>query len=245
MKTFYWTTRLNFGDLLTPLLIARFCYPLTATFSSAKDSQLIAVGSLLHHLDSSYTGVIAGTGSLYKDKKYWFPKAKILALRGYLTLNQVNPKGIIAIGDLGLLADELIPQQDRVYELGVVPHWSDTQLGNDPKFLQYNPLIIDVTQDPLKVITQIAQCKKIVASSLHAIILADAFFIPRRIELAPDMISNPYEGGDFKWRDYSSSIGAKFELGKTIEPSRNAITERQHELFDVLKEIKSLFSKDV
>lgn len=200
------------------------------------------VGSLLHQLPKDYKGIIAGCGSLYAGREYSFPEAKILAVRGWLTLSQLkSKKGFVALGDPGLLADELVPPEDRVYELGVVPHWSDTQLAKDERFIKYNPFIIDVSQPPLKVISEIARCKKIVSSSLHGIILADAFGIPRRVELAPHMISNPYEGGTFKWEDYSSSIGMKFVTGLTQEPERYKVTERQHELFDVLQEVKRLF----
>lgn len=240
IKTYYWTVKPNFGDLLTPLLLKRFT-GLSSTLTSPAEAQLVMIGSILHQLPSNYMGVIAGCGSLLY-RGYIFPSAKILAVRGPLTFDSISyKKGHIVLGDPGLLADELVPPQDRIYELGVVPHWSDTALAQDPRFSIYNPKIIDVTKDPLQVITEIAQCKKIVSSSLHAIILADAFGIPRRIELAPDMISNPYEGGTFKWEDYSLSIGMKFITGLTQEPERSRITERQHELFDVFQEIKRLF----
>jgi len=244
MRTYYWTKKPNFGDLLTPLLLKRFT-GLPSTLSTPQDAELVMVGSILHHLSSDYKGVIAGCGAL-QPLHYWFPKANILAVRGPLTLHSIkSKKGYIVLGDPGLLADELVPPQDRIYELGVVPHWSDTQLAKDERFTKYDPKIIDVTQDPLKVITEIAQCKKIVSSSLHGIILADAFYIPRRIELAPDMISNPFEGGTFKWEDYSLSIGMKFKTGLTQEPERNKITERQHELYDVMQEIKGIFKKTI
>lgn len=243
MKVYYWKEKENFGDLLTPLLVKRFCN-LPSRWSKVNDSQLVMVGSILHHLPSNYEGVIAGCGSLY-PKPLTFPKAKILAVRGPKTLQLLGIKSKnIVLGDPGLLADELILPQDKIYELGVVPHWSDASLSRDQRFTKYNPKIIDVSLDPIKVITEIARCKKVVSSSLHGVVLADAFGIPRRIELAPDMISNPYEGGIFKWEDYSASIGMKFVTGITQEPSRNAITERQHELFDIMQEIKRFFSKD-
>ena len=240
MNIYYWKDKKNFGDLLTGLLIKKFT-SLPSTWTEPAKSELIMVGSILDKLPEDYSGVIAGCGKLHEHTKVNFPGAKILALRGPLTAAGV--KGSFALGDPGLLADELVGYQDKKWELGIIPHWTDHTLEKNPIFLKYNPKIIRVSDDPLKVIREIGSCKKIVSSSLHGIILADAFGIPRRIEIAPRMISNPKtEGGIFKWNDYSLSINMKLRIGLTQEIDRNIITERQHELFDVLQEVKKLFS---
>lgn len=241
MKIYYWNARKNFGDQLTALLIKRFTR-LNSEWSNPKDAELVMVGSVLEHLPENFNGVIAGTGKLHFKSKLSFPNAKILGVRGKLTAKHLNLKGDYVLGDAGLLANELVPLEDRIYELGIVPHWSDTILGKDPRFTKYNPKIIRVSDDPLKVIREIGQCKKIVASSLHGIITADAFNIPRRIEIAPNMLQKPdTEGGLYKWHDYSSSLGIILKIGVTQEIDRNIITTRQHELFDMLQEIKSIF----
>jgi hypothetical protein len=153
-------------------------------------------------------------------------------------------RGNYAIGDPGLLADELIKPQEKKYNLGIVPHWTDRTLEKNPLFTQFKPKIIRVSDDPIKVIEEIAQCRKIVSSSLHGIILADALNIPRRFEVAPRILSHPHqEGGLFKFHDYASSIGMKLEIGKLQQANYNNITEKQHQLFDVLEEIKSLFTQ--
>jgi hypothetical protein len=60
-------------------------------------------------------------------------------------------------------------------------------------------------------------------------ILADAFGIPRRVEICKEMEK---DGGDFKFRDYSASIQTRFETGKTMEPSRFRIEDVQFGIFD-------------
>jgi pyruvyltransferase len=253
IKEYHWSAKPNFGDLLTPLLIDRFIH-LPHIQASPQEANLVIVGSILEHIpnnwDNAWNGVIAGAGFLHENSKM-VVKRKVLAVRGPMTASRIltsstgcafkKYEGVLA--DPGLIADELVPEQIKQYNLGIVPHWTDTSLALNPIFKKFNPLIINVADDPLKVIAQIGQCKKIVSSSLHGIILADAFGIPRRIELSPRALSHPQqEGGTFKWRDYSASINMKFETGITQEPDRNIIIEKQHELFDVLTEVKSIFS---
>jgi len=239
VKTYYWRAKSNFGDLLGPLLLKRFA-GLSVEWTVPEFSQIVTVGSVLEKLPEDYTGIIAGSGKLHEKTQLNFPNAKILAVRGPLTAKGLT--GDFVLGDAALLADELVKREDKQYDLGVIPHWTDTKLEHDTRFTRYDPHIIRVDDDPLEVIREIGRCKKIVSSSLHGIIIADAFGIPRRIEIAPRMLSHPHqEGGLFKWKDYSASIGMRLEVGKTQEARRFDITERQHELYDVFKEIKRIF----
>lgn len=244
MKLYSWQVKKNFGDLLSSLLIEKFTH-LRWEHSKPDDADLVVVGSILEHLPEHWNGVIAGAGKLHEKSKLKFPHAKILAVRGPLTAKDFKGKGHhnIVLGDPGLLADELVPMQDKEYILGLIPHWSDTSLEHNPIFTKYRPKIIRVDDDPIKVITEISKCQKIVSSSLHGIVLADAFGIPRRIEIAPRMLSHPHqEGGIFKWQDYAASLDMKLEIGLTQEVDRNLIAEKQFELFDVFEEIKKIFS---
>jgi pyruvyltransferase len=243
MKIYYWRGVKNFGDLLAPLLLKRFAH-VSADWAAQKEADAVIVGSILDLMPADYGGVIAGCGKLHEETKIDFPHAKILGLRGPLTAKGV--KGSFALGDPGLLADEMVGYKDKEYNLGIIPHWTDKTLEFDPRFKNFNPRIIRVGDDPMHFIEEVAKCKKIVSSALHGIILADAFGIPRRIEISPKAISHPkQEGGLFKWRDYSESIGMKLEIGLTQEVNHNKITERQHEIYDVLEEIGSLFRSGV
>lgn len=246
MKLYYWKQKKNFGDLLGPLLVKKFSR-LDSEWGDMFESKLVVVGSILEHLPWFYDGVIAGCGMLHEDKEIAFPYAKLLAVRGPLTAIRIKYRRSIGVfGDPGLIADSLVGEQDRIYDLGIIPHWTDKELEHNPIFKKFNPKIIRVDDDPLEVIKQIGQCKKIVSSSLHGIIVADAFGIPRRIEIPPLALSRPkQEGGLFKWRDYSASIELPFEIGVTQEADRNTIIDKQNELFDVFDEIKSIFSKEV
>ncbi len=85
----------------------------------------------------------------------------------------------------------------------------------------------------MTVFRQIGQCKRIVTSSLHGLIVADAFGgIPRRLELSPALAK---EGGDFKYRDYHASIHMPFVPGKMGEPNRWAVEDVKYAVYDAFK----------
>jgi len=235
---YYWQGRRNFGDLIAPLLLKRFAR-LDARWATEATADLVLIGSVLDRLSDNYRGIIAGAGKLHEHTKRTFPDARLLGFRGPLTARGF--RGNFVLADPGLLADELVELPEKQYDLGLVPHWTDHDLEHNETFLRYDPLIIRVGDDPLDVIRQIGSCKKIVSSALHGIILADAFGIPRRIEIAPRMLTHAHqEGGIFKWRDYSASLGMAFEVSVTQEADRNRVVELQHELFDLFWEIRGL-----
>ena len=238
VKAYYWRSKPNFGDLLTPLLLRHFAH-LDTVWAEPAQARLVGSGSVLDQLPEDWTGVVAGAGKLHEEKRLSLPRASILAVRGPLSARGLH--GDLVLADLGLLADELVGLEEKQWNLGLIPHWTDTTLEHDPRFTRYDPLVIRVADDPLEVIRQIGRCKKIVSSSLHGIILADALAIPRRIEMAPRMLSHPQqEGGVFKWRDYAASLNMSLEIGLTQEANQNFVLGKQYELYDVLAEVKSL-----
>jgi pyruvyltransferase len=186
-------------------------------------------------LPPQWEGMVIGSGKLRDTSKVDLSKATVLALRGPLTAASVNARKGFVLGDPGLLADELVPEVEKIHQLGIVPHWSDTKLEHRPEFKKFNPVIIRPSGDPLEVIRQIGQCRKIVASSLHGIIVADAYGIPRRIEMTERFAK---EGGDFKFRDYSATVGLEFKVGVTQDAPRSKVQDRQHELYDVFQDVE-------
>jgi pyruvyltransferase len=237
---YYWRDVPNWGDLLAPLLLERFA-GIKATWATICGSDIVTVGSVLEHVPPQWAGWICGAGKLYEDSRLHLHTntATILALRGPLTARQCPP-GSYAIGDPGLLAPDLIRppyEPDKLYDLGVLPHWADDHLARDPRFTGdgWTTRLINPLQDPVTVIREISNCQKIVTSSLHGMILADGFGIPRRFEPAPHWGSD--QGGMFKYRDYLASIGAPFIVGKTTTVSRLRVEDRRYELQEAYEEL--------
>jgi len=244
-KAYWWRGTPNFGDLLAPLLLDRYA-GIKAEWAPICGASIVSVGSILEHVAPLWPGYIIGSGKLYEDSRLHLHTgtATILGVRGPLTARQCPP-GTQMLGDPGLLAAELIddPEPEKTYDLGIVPHWSDAHLATDKRFFSDNwhTQVIDPTQDPMTVICQISRCQKIVTSSLHGMIIADSFGIPRRFEPAKNWDKN--QGGTFKHRDYLASIGAPWVVGEQTTVSRLAVADRCYELLDAYDELGRLVRK--
>jgi pyruvyltransferase len=235
VSAFWWRGVVNWGDTLTPLLLKRFAH-LDVEWAKADEAHIACVGSILGNLvKSEYNGIILGSGKLFENGVVPYKNSKILALRGPLTAHGVP--GDYVLGDPGLLADELVNVETKKYNLGIVPHWSDKTLATDPRFAQYNPVVINPHGDALEVVRQIGECKKIVSSSLHGLIVADSFSIPRRFEATGNWQN---EGGQFKVKDYNEAVGVQHEVGLTQEANWNRVADIKNNLFDAFKEFRRL-----
>lgn len=235
LKAYWWNAVPNFGDAIAPLLLNHF---LIEHFSKVKiewdtvsRSSVASIGSILEHLPPLWDGYILGSGKLKEHSQlHNMSRAKVLAVRGPLSAKAF--RGSIALGDPGLLANELVGHQEKKFDLGIVPHWKDTELVDRFSKIIKPPtsvLIISPREEPLTVLRKIGSCRRIVTSSLHGMIVADAFGgIPRRVELCAALDK---EGGDFKFRDYSAAIKTPFEAGKMMEPRRFLVDDAKFAIY--------------
>ena len=232
VKAFYWDDRPNFGDRLTPHLLQRFS-GVESEWSDVGDADVVATGSILEHVPEGWGGCVLGSGRLHENSGLHLAKASVMALRG--PLSAAGVPGDYALGDPGLLADELVTVETRDITLGLLPHWSDTSLKYDHRFQPYHPVLIRPWEDVLSVLGMIGRCQKIVTSSLHGLIVADAFGIPRRFEPAPRFGVVPHEGGVFKFRDYNASVGLPFKVGETQRARWQVVEDRKSGLYDAFR----------
>jgi pyruvyltransferase len=162
----------------------------------------MAVGSILHFMNEK--SVVWGTGLRFSDKKLKKPN-KICAVRGPLTRDIVIKNNIECpevYGDPVLLLPKFYyPQLEKKYKLGVIPHYIDKKYMNIQSGT--NILRIDIQDTFENVIHNILQCEKIVSSSLHGLILADAYRIPAMWLKIGDRV----EGSNLKFNDYFLSVG--------------------------------------
>jgi len=156
-----------------------------------------------------------GTG--YLNSKSVFKGGKVYAVRGKLTderLRKEGFEGCSVYGDPALLLPIIYPiQKKHLYEIGIIPHYLDYSYFINQYSSQYK--IIDViTNDVEKTISEIISCKKVLSSSLHGIIVAQAYNIP-----ALWIKKNDIDTDDgFKFKDYFSSVAiAPYEGFTNIE----------------------------
>jgi hypothetical protein len=229
VKAYWWKEIPNFGDALAPLLLERFA-DINVEWDTISHSSVASVGSILEHIPPMWGGYILGSGRLFENSRLHIKGCKILLLRGPLSAKGIPGKH--TYGDPGLLADELVGPQEKRWDLGILPHWLDKELG--PRFLKMIPKsatvkIINPRDNPLTVLRQLGACRRIVTSSLHGMICADAFGIQRRVETFPRLLQ---EGGDFKFRDYSASLGLDFVPGVMIQAPPLLVWDLKFNVYD-------------
>lgn len=224
----------NFGDVIAPLIFQHFS-GVTVQWAAPESAALIGPGSVMDVLPvQGWAGVVAGSGALHEATTTDLRDATVLGLRGHLSNVQYFGNDVV-FGDPLLLASELVAVERETVELGVIPHWSDTTLLD--RFAYLNPVFIDPQGDPLDVIRQIGACRKIVSSSLHGVVVADSFGIPRRMEAAPRLLTNKHEGGFFKFQDYASALEVPVGLEHRMTVPKERVNKIKAELFDMLRAV--------
>ena len=160
ISAYWYSESVNFGDLITPVLLRHFGY--SPILSRPMRAQLVSTGSILEHLQNDYEGIILGSGFIDERSRMSFPAARVLAVRGALTRARMGRGSDLALGDPGLLASIVMPDREtKKYALGIIPHHSEKSHPVFRRLAERNlnrVTVIDVEQKPLKVFRQIDQC---------------------------------------------------------------------------------------
>ena len=137
-------------------------------------------------------------------------------------------------GDPALLVPYVYnPNIEKKYKLGIIPHYID-YYDERLKSLGSDVLIINLRNYGTieHVIDQIKSCEAIASSSLHGLILADAYNIPNVWIKLSDKIS----GGMFKYQDYF--MGVNREVASSIDFKDGPIDKLK--IFTELKRYKPI-----
>ena len=205
----------NWGDYINPFLVEKLTGKKVVSYKRVYNiknrRKLFGVGSILHHpgLENS---IVWGSGFIYPPKKLYGSPSRILALRGKKSAKIFEKFGVAhnhIYGDPALLFPTFYnPVKEFKYKIGIIPHYSELKaFENNLKVLNNKDVKVISPMVPgnevYKIIDQIKECEIIISSSLHGLILADAYQVPSlRFNY-----SNKLVGGDFKFEDYYSGIG--------------------------------------
>lgn len=155
----------------------------------------------------------------------------ISCVRGELTkkrLADITKKNLdnVHTADGGLLASELLKGKVvKKYSIGIIPHYKEVNEGFFKQLAEKykNSLLINLADDPLKVIEQMASCECIISTSLHGLIVADSFGIPNKRLVYTDNL----KGDGYKFNDYYSAFGLTehkiTDLNKMKAPSIESV----------------------
>ena len=224
----YYANVENMGDLLNKYIIKE-CFGYETVRHTFLTGKLSGIGSGLGNFTLSDQWHIAmlermaavffpevyiwGTGFIeYKqtDSPFYKRNVKICAVRGELSKRRVERlvgrKLDIPLGDAGLLASYLLKERPAPkYDVGIIAHYKEQDCPEFSELLNRfdNSIGINVRDNPLTVVKQIAECRTIISSSLHGLIIADSFHIPNRHIVVSDRLL----GDGFKFDDYYSAYG--------------------------------------
>ena len=202
----YYSKIHNMGDQLNKLIIEK-CFGYETVRCSFLEGEMCAIGSCL----GMYT--LHGTVPMRIQQRIngiQKPHMNFCAVRGELTrkaVEKMRKKRLdIPTADAGILAAEVLESlPSKRYDVGVIPHLCDLQ---DPRAANLhqeyeNARFISVKEEPLEVIRQIAECRFILSSSLHGLIIADSMGIPNlHVEFGDRLL-----GDGYKFDDYYSAYG--------------------------------------
>ena len=186
-----------------------------------KSEHLLAIGSILDRATSN--SIIWGSGFISKQSVLLEKPKKIYAVRGPKTREKLIGFGIDCpeiYGDPALLMPYVYQPKktiDKKYKVGIIPHIVDKDIAWLKQFSSSDDIkIIDVQNpNPFKVIDSILECEKVISSSLHGIIVSDAYNIPSIWV----KFSNNLQGGSFKFIDYFLSVKRQVKEPLLVDPS--------------------------
>lgn len=202
----------NWGDDINPVLVKLLCpnkrIILRSESYNIKNKQTyLCIGSILSWMTEP-NSVVWGSGVVYPEQKIIKKPSKVLAVRGPLSREYLINQGIDCpevYGDPALLFPTLYqPKTIKKYKLGIIPHFRDKKLSLVKKLIQNKgAVLVDVeNMSPwTKFIDTINECEYVITSSLHGMIISDAYGIPN--------LWVEFEGGEskrFAFRDYLLSV---------------------------------------
>lgn len=215
----------NFGDNLSSYITRKISGAEVkhVTGEVAGEPVYAVIGSILEWVPPGST--VWGVGYQRAEPKVANRPLTIHAVRGKLTRDLLIKQGFECpevYGDPALLCPRYYtPSPMKHYKLGIIPHYVDWGLPAIEKYKQ-NPDVRPINvRDPLeRIIDGICSCDRIIASSLHGLIIADAYGIPAQWTEWSDQVI----GDGFKFRDYFSVRG-NVDLDKLLKvcPFRSGI----------------------
>jgi len=227
---YYWKptkSGLNFGDHLSSIIVNKILGDNGHMLEeeTAETKKLFAVGSVLHFAKDGDVVWGSGVNGKIVSSEHTFKNLDVRAVRGPLTRDFLMQRGIKVpevYGDPALLLPTIFPDRfvkthEKPYV--IVPNLHDLGIAVKNKWNH----IISPLSSWNKCITEILKARLVIASSLHGIIIAEAFGIPAiyiRITETENLFKyNDYTMGTGRGEiSYSTSLNEALEMGGMAPP---------------------------
>ena len=202
-----------------------------------KFKNYLVIGSTIDMCTTNNTEVW-GAGIIDGSKPLKIKPSKVHAVRGPMTRDKLLQEGVDCpeiYGDPALLLPlHYKPKFVKEYRIGWVPHRSNLdavehfKIDGIPLDQINDMIVIDLSNydNWTDVIDLIVSCDKIISSSLHGLIVAEAYGVPNLwVEFGMPLI-----GGHFKFHDFFQSIGVDRAEPYSISDSNIESNELYHKL---------------
>lgn len=258
----------NFGDELSPYLIQRITgRPVT---QASESFGLYSIGSILDWDVMHSNCFVWGSGTLTSNSLSFYPhpfplsrslrtiikrlrtkhplEATICAVRGPLTRQQIlniGGKCPKIFGDPAILLPSYFnPPKQPIYPVGLILHHSQERLQGLEQIKDYGVFPISIRCNGEKAIEtfirNLCQCEVIFSTSLHGLIVAQAYGIKAQwITLKNKPI---HRDAAYKFMDYFLGVGAPIQKPVAIELRKDSLCALRKvvpETFTICEQIKS------
>lgn len=213
----------NFGDQLSPAVMAHYTRHKPLWVSPDFEGKVIAIGSIAAYMRPN--DIVLGAGSIRPERRTLPRGVRVLAVRGPMTaeLLGLSPDAV-RLGDPGALAPEAfgISRDPDATHIGLIPHLEDRgavrALLNSPRVRSSvkdtaHLRVIDLSSSPRSVVSSIASSRVCLSSSLHGLVVAEALGVPAVWVSVSDRIT----GGTFKFLDYFAGTGREGQTALTLD----------------------------
>jgi pyruvyltransferase len=212
VKVFQFQNVRNVGDTLSLSLLRHFRPDLEfSPVERAEGAKLLACGSLIVNELTQVDDIVWGAGARWPGNSWSAPYGiRALAVRGPLTREkfEINGRDCAEVyGDPALLLPLLYKpaSSPKSFSVGYIPHYIDRNEFRRTGLREGTPesIEIDVYLPWKRFVDHILACERVVSSSLHGVIIAEAYGVAAEWRPWSDKV----EGGDFKFHDYLLGTG--------------------------------------
>lgn len=222
----YWAGHHNFGDELSPYLVEKITRRAVIHAESMLSGKLVGIGSIINYHTAYSNSYIWGSGLLTRASirrrlisfKKIFSKSRVQATRGPLTAEILAQRGFEfapVYGDPALLMPLFYtPRSDRGEgKIGLVLHQRHSGMMDENLLAQAGVKLISIYRSGNEQIeafvNEVTSCEKIYSTSLHGIIIAQAYGIPAQWISFEGVPIHADE--DFKFTDYFLGANQKIQ----------------------------------